>query len=277
MTSTSRGQPAPFRKTAPPGHPGILAFEAAGLRALRGAGARVPKVHHADAETIVMDRVSDGPRPTPQQESQFGRDLAALHRTTGEWFGACEPELTGYLGLQPIDLTPTPDWADSYLVRRLRPLVGEAVRAGQLPAEADDLAGALTREQLGPPEPPRLVHGDLWAGNRLVDPEGNSWLIDPSAHYGHREYDLAMMRLFGGFSEQVFLAYDDAFPLQPGWRSRVPVYQAVPLVVHVLLFGAGYRRQTMTALTMAAGDSPTPAPQRTTPRSAAPLPFDRHR
>ena len=101
---------------------------------------------------------------------------------------------------------------------------------------------------LGPAEPSSLLHGDLWAGNRLVDAAGRSWLIDPSAHRGHREADLAMMRLFGGFGEEAFAAYDEAFPLAEDWRERVLPCQAVPLLVHAVLFGGGYGRQAAAAL-----------------------------
>ncbi len=89
-------------------------------------------------------------------------------------------------------------------------------------------------------EPPARLHGDLWAGNRLVDSAGESWLIDPAAHGGHREFDLAMMRLFGGFGDECFAAYDDVHPLAGGWRERVALHQIAPLVVHAVKFGGGY-------------------------------------
>ena len=89
-------------------------------------------------------------------------------------------------------------------------------------------------------EAPALLHGDLWAGNRMVDQLGQSWLIDPAAHGGHREFDLAMMRLFGGFGEDCFSAYNDVFPLQPGWQQRVHLHQLAPLLVHAIKFGGHY-------------------------------------
>jgi fructosamine-3-kinase len=89
-------------------------------------------------------------------------------------------------------------------------------------------------------EPPARLHGDLWAGNRIVDRSGASWLIDPAAHGGHREFDLAMMRLFGGFGEECFAAYDEMHPLAAGWRERVALHQIAPLVVHAVKFGGGY-------------------------------------
>ena len=89
-------------------------------------------------------------------------------------------------------------------------------------------------------EAPARLHGDLWAGNRLVDRRGTSWLIDPAAHGGHREFDLAMMRLFGGFGPACFAAYQEVFPLAAGWEDRVPLHQIAPLVVHAIKFGGGY-------------------------------------
>ena len=105
-------------------------------------------------------------------------------------------------------------------------------------ATLERLAGRLDAFDTG--EAPARLHGDLWAGNRLVDLEGRSWLIDPAAHGGHREFDLAMMRLFGGFSSDCFAAYAEAFPLEPGWEDRVALQQIAPLVVHAIKFGGGY-------------------------------------
>jgi fructosamine-3-kinase len=100
------------------------------------------------------------------------------------------------------------------------------------------VAGSLDRFDTG--EAPARLHGDLWAGNRLVDATGRSWLIDPAAHGGHREFDLAMMRLFGGFSSECFEAYETRHPLSPNWQERVPLHQIAPLVVHAIKFGGGY-------------------------------------
>ena len=138
-----------------------------------------------------------------------------------------------------------------YVERRIAPLLERAVGIGELPASAWDLLDALrprAAELCGPPEPPALVHGDLWAGNRLVDADGRNWLIDPAAFWGHREVDLAMMLLFGGFGPDCFAAYDEAFPPADGRRERIRWYQLPPLLVHAILFGGGYGQQALSVL-----------------------------
>jgi fructosamine-3-kinase len=115
-------------------------------------------------------------------------------------------------------------------------------------AAMERLAGRLAHFG-GADEPPARLHGDLWGGNRLVDTSGRSWLIDPAAHGGHREFDLAMMRLFGGFDPECFDAYADAFPLADGWRERVSLHQIAPLVVHAIKFGGGYVGAATDAIT----------------------------
>ena len=111
----------------------------------------------------------------------------------------------------------------------------------------DALFGRLT-ELAGPEEGPARVHGDLWGGNLHVDERGEPCLIDPAPYGGHREMDLAMMRLFGGFSSRTFDAYEEAYPLSPGHEERVSLYQLYPLMVHVNLFGGSYAGSVESAL-----------------------------
>jgi fructosamine-3-kinase len=138
---------------------------------------------------------------------------------------------------------PCDTWAEFYSTQRLLPLARLATDAGALSNQAvaglESIADRLA-ELGGPPEPAARLHGDLWAGNRIVDRTGRSWLIDPACHGGHREFDLAMMRLFGGFSERCHLAYHEATPLADGWEERVALHQLAPLVVHAIKFGGGY-------------------------------------
>jgi len=100
----------------------------------------------------------------------------------------------------------------------------------------------------GPEELPARLHGDLWAGNRIIGAGGVSWLIDPAAHGGHREFDLAMMRLFGGFGADCYTAYAEEAPLTDGWEERIPLHQLAPLIVHSIKFGGGYVPATQQAL-----------------------------
>lgn len=245
--TTHDGRPA-LTKRLRDAPPLFFGREAAGLRALAAAGARVPEVLAVDGTSITVSWVEQGHERTPASEERFGRELADLHRTTGERYGSVDGEPTAYLGACPVDLTPTDTWHESWVGRRVVPLARRAADEGRLDPATAVLAEDLDAARLGPPEPPTLVHGDLWGGNRLLDPQGRSWLIDPCAHYGHREVDLAMMQLFGGFSGRVFAAYVREHPLADGWEQRIPAYQTVPLLVHALLFGGGYGVQAGDAL-----------------------------
>ena len=240
-----------FVKTLADPRPGMFEREAAGLRALRATGAiGVPEVVREDRHGLVLEWIERG-RPRPGTEEDLGRRLAAVHRTIGPWFGGLDADADGYIGSQPVDLTPTDQWATFYVERRVRPLTARAVEAGRLDPGARALVERVAErgdELCGPPEPPALLHGDLWGGNRMIDRHGGNWLIDPATYWGHREVDLAMMRLFGGFGAGAFDAYADVHPLAVGWPDRVEWYQLVPLLVHAILFGGSYGRAAMEIL-----------------------------
>ena len=193
---------------------------------------------------LVLAWIDEGGRQSVDDEYEFGRRLARLHRAGTPGFGREDRRTTGSLAL-PND--PCTDWVEFFRDRRLTPLLRIARDRRSLP---DDTLQALERtiDRLGdvdvPVEPPARLHGDLWAGNRLVDRSGRSWLIDPAFHGGHREYDLAMMRLFGGFGPHCFDGYDAEWPLADGWERRVPLHQLAPLVVHAIKFGGGYAAAT---------------------------------
>ena len=240
-----------FAKTHPDPQPAMFAREAAGLRTLRAAGAvAVPDVVRETPSGLVLEWIDIGPR-TPAAEGAFGAELAALHRVTGPRFGGVDGAPGGYLGSQPVDLTTTERWSEFFVDRRVRPLAWRAVELGRLDPAAVELVERVAGradELCGPPEPPALLHGDLWGGNRLVDGRGVNWLIDPAVYWGHREVDLAMMQLFGGFAASTFESYDEAFPIAPGWRERVHWYQLPPLLVHAILFGGSYGAAALDAL-----------------------------
>jgi fructosamine-3-kinase len=239
-----------FAKTHPTAPEGFFTTEALGLAWLRGAGAvPVPDVLAVsdDPAVLVLEWIEPG-RSEPETEADLGRALAALHGAGAPTFGREDRRTTGSRRL-PND--PYPTWVESYAANRLRPLARLAHDTDALPATAvDDLEAVADRlpELGGPPEPPARLHGDLWAGNRVIGRGGVSWLIDPAAHGGHREFDLAMMRLFGGFGADCFAAYDEVAPLADGWPQRVPLHQLAPLAVHAVKFGGGYGAATAQAL-----------------------------
>ena len=221
------------KRYAGPDGDAMVVAEARGLAWLRDAAAiRVPEVRDAGDGWLVLGWIESG-TPTDTTEEALGRGLAALHRAGAPGFGF---EEDNFLGRLPQVNDPAPTWAAFYRDRRLAPLlarVGLEGRGEALLARLDDL--------VGPDEPPSRLHGDLWGGNWMCDSGGEPVLIDPAVYGGHREVDLAMMRLFGGFGERVFAAYREAHPLAPGHEKRVDLYQLYPLLVHLALFGEGYR------------------------------------
>ncbi len=239
-----------FAKTHADPPTNFFTAEAAGLRWLREAGAvEVPEVLAvSDAPAfIVLEWIEEG-RGASSTEVEFGRQLAALHRAGAPVFGREDNRPTGSLSL-PNE--PADTWALFYGRRRLIPL---AERAQQAQAIDGDAITGLYRladrldEIGGPAESPARLHGDLWAGNRLIDDSGANWLVDPAAHGGHREFDLAMMRLFGGFGRDAYAAYREVFPLAEGWEDRVQLHQIAPLVVHAIKFGGSYAGAAAAAI-----------------------------
>ncbi len=232
-----------FAKTHATAPPGFFTTEATGLEWLRAADAipvpEVLAVADRPPNHLVLEWIDEG-RSVPTTEAAFGRALAALHRAGVPSFGREDRRTTGSRGL-PND--PRATWVEFYADNRLRPLAKLARDANALATSTisalEHLADHLA-DFAGPVEPPARLHGDLWAGNRLVDRGGSSWLIDPAAHGGHREFDLAMMRLFGGFGDAAFAEYANVFPLADGWPERVSLHQIAPLVVHTIKFGGGY-------------------------------------
>jgi fructosamine-3-kinase len=179
-------------------------------------------------------------------DERLGQGLAALHRFGAAGFGLHHDNFIGRLAQTN---SAEPDWPSFYLQRRLQPQVQQAARrlGGALLQDFERLFARLP-ELTGPAEPPARLHGDLWGGNLHVDDAGAPCLIDPAVYGGHREMDLAMMRLFGGFSERVFEAYEYAYPLAAGAAERLALYQLYPLLVHVNLFGGGYVGSVRAAL-----------------------------
>jgi fructosamine-3-kinase len=228
---------------------GQFAAEAAGLEALRasGSGLVVPRpIAWGDEgpgrSFLVLEHLPPG-RRGPGFEEALGRGLAALHQASSEQgfgFG-----VDGYCGATPQPNGWLDDWPTFYCERRIGHQLELAGRAGlgrEGVQAGERLLGRLGG-LLADPEPPALIHGDLWSGNLHVTEDGRPGLIDPAAYYGHREAELGMMVLFGGFGRRVFDAYEEARPLQPGWRERLDLYTLYHVLNHFNLFGGGYGSQ----------------------------------
>jgi fructosamine-3-kinase len=234
--------------TAEDGIAAAFAAEANGLRWLAEAAAvPVPEVLAVTPSALVISMVPPG-RPTPEAAFVFGADLARLHAAGADRFGA---PWRGFIASLPLDNGAGPSgWPEWYATRRLLPYLRRAVAAGALRSQDARLVEAVADRigsLAGPAEPPSRIHGDCWAGNVLWS-GGRGWLIDPAAHGGHRETDLAMLALFGAPSlDRIMAGYQDTVPLAAGWRSRIPLHQLHPLLVHACLFGASYRESVCSA------------------------------
>ncbi|HET7320908.1 MAG TPA: fructosamine kinase family protein [Longimicrobiaceae bacterium] len=238
---------------------GMFEVEAEGLRALRAAASddlRVPEVlaacdagKESGAGWIALEWLEPG-RGGKGTSERLGRGLAALHRAEAGGWGW---ERDGFIGSLPQPNHPTASWADFWRERRLLPMLRLARDAGApvgSSAEWDQLLAALPDLlAAGDDDGPSLLHGDLWGGNVLVTDTGEPALVDPAAYRGHREVDLAMSELFGGFDASFHAAYRESWPLRPGYAEvRRGVYQLYYLLVHVVLFAGGYAASTAATL-----------------------------
>lgn len=206
-------------------------LEAAGLRWLADAGARVPKILSATSDRLELQQIPPG-RLSPPGEEELGRMLATMHRAGAPHFGSLPAPGRFFVGRCELPSPEGDDWNSYYLEHRLAPL-------------AERVGIDVSRVRVDAPvEPPARLHGDLWTGNVLADSSGRPWLIDPAAYGGHREMDLAMLDLFGAIPARTAAAYEEVAPLEPGWRERIPLWQLFPLLVHAVLFGGGYLAQS---------------------------------
>jgi fructosamine-3-kinase len=238
---------------------GFFETEAAGLRWLAEPGAvAVPEVIAALPDRLALQWVSPEP-PTAAAAERFGRELAALHRAGAPAFGAPWP---GFIGRLPQDNTATgPPWSRWFAGQRLAPHLRTSAERGALsPADVRRIEGLLARVEAGGyggEEAPARIHGDLWPGN-LVWTGQRVWLVDPAAHGGHRETDLATLALFGGapYLDRILAAYQEMWPLAGGAPARVPVHQLHLLLVHTALFGAAWRDAVVGAAGRALAQQP---------------------
>jgi fructosamine-3-kinase len=225
---------------------GFFEAEAAGLEWLsRAEGARTAAVAGVGAGWIELERIEET-RPTSAAAAAFGAALARTHAAGAPAFGARPDGWRGplFIGRRPMAAADEPTWGRFYARDRVLPFVSIAEGSGNLTRGEAELVGraaaVVASGAFDDDEPPARLHGDLWNGNVLWSAEGVV-LIDPAAHGGHRETDLAMLQLFGcPFLDDVLAAYDRAAPLRDGWRDRVPLHQLHPLAVHAAGHGRGY-------------------------------------
>ena len=210
--------------------PNMFAGEAHGLGWLAGGSLRVPRVLGHGGSWLALEWLELGDAP----HEALGRGLAELHLRGAPTFGL---DRDNCLARLVQDNTPEPDWPTFYLERRLRPLVERGVRIGAIPDVRDRLSSLCDR--LGPPEPPARLHGDLWWGN-VAGCGGAAVIFDPAVYGGHREIDLAMLAMFGPLPDRMIAAYEEIYPLAPGWRERIPLHQLYPLAAHAVMFGGSY-------------------------------------
>jgi fructosamine-3-kinase len=224
----------------------FFATEAAGLEWLRDApgGVAIPEVVADDDHHLVLEWITPG-LPSVEAAERFGRALANTHAAGASSFGMTTGD--GWIGTLDLPGGPWNTWPEMWVEGRVLPYLRAGVDSGAIKAkdayDVEKLVGDID-QHAGPAEPPARIHGDLWAGNVLWGADGTTYLVDPAAHGGHREADLAMLALFGfPHLERVLAAYHEAAPLADGWRRRLALHQLHPVLVHAVLFGGSYGGQ----------------------------------
>jgi fructosamine-3-kinase len=236
------------------GDRGAIPAEAAGLAWLAEPGVLdVAEMLGHDEKWLVLEYLPPA-APTAEAARRFGRGLARLHAAGAPAFGAPPPggRVEAWIGRAPMRNETGGEWPVWYVEHRVHPYLHTAAEKGDLGGEEVALiesACEVLPAAAGPAVAPARLHGDLWSGNVCWsgDPV-RGWLIDPAAHGGHPETDLAMLALFGcPHLDAVLSGYQEVSPLAAGWRERVGLHQLFPLLVHVVLFGSGYAGQAAAA------------------------------
>lgn len=232
-------------------YPKMFEAEARGLELLRNnSGFSIPKVEKVGAigstAFLVMEWIPSG-TPADDFWEQFASHLAKLHRHTNQQFGLDHQNYIGSLQQQNEFRS---NWAEFYIEMRLEPQLRTARDNGLADAGLTrDFEKLFSKmENLFPQESPALLHGDLWSGNYMCTESGEATIFDPAVYYGHREMDLAMTKLFGGFDASFYADYHQFFPLENEWQQRIPLGQLYPLLVHLNLFGGTYLAQVKSCL-----------------------------
>lgn len=224
-------------------YPGMFEKEASGLEALRDHSSfKIPVVHRigesAGQQYLLLEFIEKGSLQ-PGYWQRFGKALAQLHRQSQPSFGWKEDN---YIGSLQQSNAQHLTWSSFYAECRIEPLVKKLFSLKAF--SSTDVAAAASFCQklasLFPDEPAALLHGDLWSGNYMITSSDGIAIYDPAVYCGHREMDIGMSLLFGGFSEQFYTTYHEHYPLEKNWRERIPLTQLYPLLVHAVLFGGHY-------------------------------------
>jgi fructosamine-3-kinase len=223
--------------------PGMFEAEKKGLELLKNSSSlRIPSVIAAgdigEESFLLMEYIHSGPRDRKFFED-FGAALAKMHRCTEKNFGL---DHDNYIGSLKQSNKEHPGWAEFFIEERIEKQVKLAIDNRELDNAILKHFGLFYKrlDEIFPAEAPALLHGDLWSGNFLSSANAEACLIDPSVYYGHREMDIAMTKMFGGFEESFYTAYINEWPLEKEWKKRVELCNLYPLLVHVNLFGGSY-------------------------------------
>src|SRR5215204_2632336 len=224
-------------------YPLMFVREASGLDKLRDfCTLKIPQVikHGScnDQQYLLLEWLEKG-APKKDMWENFGKGLAMMHKQPQEYFGLNEDN---YIGNLKQNNDPHNEWYSFYTECRIKLLVKKLFDAGDFSGtdirDADIFCNNL--RIILPIEPPSLLHGDLWAGNYMISSSGYAAIFDPAVYCGHREMDIGMTKLFGGFDQLFYEVYNENYPLEKGWEKRLQISQLYPLLVHAVLFGGHY-------------------------------------
>jgi fructosamine-3-kinase len=232
-------------------YPLMFQREADGLAALKKyspcIGPEVVKTGVAgDQQYLLLEWIEHGTPPV-DYDSSLGKCIAEMHLHPQSQMGWA---VDNYIGSLPQQNTYTTDWSSFYASQRIAPMVKQLVESGAFNTKQQQQADRLYTKlsQYFPNEKPAFLHGDLWAGNHFPNKKGLPVLIDPAVYCGHREMDIGMTSLFGGFDRTFYEAYNYHYPLESGWQQRLQLTQLYPLLVHAVLFGGHYVSQSASVL-----------------------------
>ena len=232
-------------------YPRMFETEAMGLNILADTNKiKIPEVISqktiGETDFLILEFIENG-SPSKNFWNDFGKSLAKIHKHTAEKFGLNHDN---YIGSLPQSNKQHASWSEFFILERLEPQIKLAKDERKINHTAiKQFSNLFNRlEKIFPIEKPSLLHGDLWSGNYLIGSKGEPSIIDPAVYFGHREMDIGMTKLFGGFSPAFYESYNEEFPLEKNWQERTDTCNLYPLMVHVNLFGRSYVMQVESIL-----------------------------